>query len=200
MALGRSFVSSPSCPVRRRWVRTSRNIVLQPFALPPPDGAARSAVARNKNALRVPWAALGPLGHNTLPAPAVHKSASPAKGSVKHTPTHPMVLPYSAANHVVSALSPACGRRAHCGRKAVREGPMPAAHHHAKAETHSSPAPARRPPRPARPPWPCAAPQSDRGPPSSCCGCGPSAAWYTVAPPAAAVFPAPCPCLSLIHI
>ena len=69
------------------------NRLIHPFVLPPSNGAAGSAVARSKNALRVSRAAFGPLGHNALPAPAAHKTASPAKGSVETN----TCVPYGAA-------------------------------------------------------------------------------------------------------
>ena len=59
------------------------NRLYSPICFTADQRRGREHGCRSKNALRVSRAAFGPLGHNTLPAPAVHKFASPAKGSVE---------------------------------------------------------------------------------------------------------------------
>ena len=97
----------------------------RPHTLLPTDGAARSTAARNKNALRVPRAAMQQTWATTFGPPKAHTSASPAKGSVKQTPTQS----YGAAANS-PPTTPSAPRRPPIGhRHSVYGKPRKAARH-----------------------------------------------------------------------
>ena len=85
--------------------------LFHPFTLPPTNGAARSAAARS----RTPFGPSGRRAAISVSRPPVPqkpiKPRLPPRAARRQDHTRPMVPPHSAANHVVSALSPACGRR-----------------------------------------------------------------------------------------